>query len=341
MYGGAAGLATTLTALYRRSGVKSRRSVLVEPQPAGEPAKQTFYRPATTAEDRGPTTRERMEQYETEAIELAMKACVDALRDSKTQAKDITHLITVSCSGFEAPGVDIELIERLGLNSEVSRSNVGFMGCHGAFNALRIAHAFAGSDPNARVLVCCIELCSLHQQYTSDAQQIVANALFADGAAAVVAHAKPTDDEAWRLTEQKSLVINGTEDMMSWRIKDHGFEMTLSPKVPDIIREKLAPWLDQWLGKRGLSIKDVHSWAVHPGGPRILTAVGEALSLPADGLDASRSILAEFGNMSSPTVLFIMNRLRQSGAKTPCVALAFGPGLTIEAALLQSGPAAN
>jgi len=335
MWGEKAGLGSTLPALYRRTGVKSRHSVIVELHGEGS-MPQSFYEPAVDSNDRGPTTAARMAYYEQAALGLAEKAASAALEDAGVPAKAITHLVTVSCSGFEAPGVDIGLVTKLGLNSGVTRTNVGFMGCHGAFNGLRVAEAFAASDPKARVLVVCVELCSLHQQYSTDPQQIVANALFADGAAAILVQSGPRKDQ-WRLLDQCSLILPDTADMMSWRIRDNGFEMQLSPSVPDLIRKDLQAWLDGWLPRNGLSVGDLRSYAVHPGGPRILNAVVEGLGLRAEALDASRGILSDYGNMSSPTILFILNRLRTTGAETPCLALAFGPGLTIEAALFGSG----
>lgn len=336
MWGQAAGLGTTLPALYRRSGVKRRFSVIVEPGHASGDATQSFYHTATDSQDRGPTTRQRMQRFERDALDLATQSCRSALQLADVAAADITHLVTVSCSGFEAPGVDIGLVERLGLSREVARTNVGFMGCHGAFNALRVGRAFCESDPKARVLVGCIELCSLHQQYSSDPQQIVANALFADGSAAVVLRQSAASTPGWQVVDQNSCVLEGTTDHMSWRVGDHGFQMTLSPAVPDVIRSRIPAWIDQWLARHQLSHRDVPSWAIHPGGPRILSACGEALSLSAEQLEPSRTVLAEYGNMSSPTVLFILNRLRQRAARTPCVALAFGPGLTVEAALFRA-----
>jgi len=331
MWGEKAGLGSTIPALYRRTGVKSRHSVIVESHGEGA-MPQSFYQPAVDLDDRGPTTAERMAYYEQAALGLAERAAASALENAAVRGDSITHLVTVSCSGFEAPGVDIGLVTRLGLNPGVTRTNVGFMGCHGAFNGLRVAEAFAASNPKARVLVVCVELCSLHQQYSSDPQQIVANALFADGAAAIVVQSGPQKSQ-WRLLDQSSLILPETSEMMSWRIRDNGFEMTLSPAVPDLIRNDLRSWLESWLPRNGLSLADLRSFAVHPGGPRILNAVIEGLDLRAESLDASRGILSEYGNMSSPTILFILNRLRSTGAEAPCLALAFGPGLTIEAAL--------
>lgn len=178
IWGETHGRSGVVRALYRRSGVSRRHSVLIEHVDDLQAIHQSFYHPSTGPLDRGPSTHERMRRYEVEAIQLGTRSCKAALKSAATDPKAITHLVSVSCSGFSAPGVDIGLIDTLGLNRDVSRTNVGFMGCHGAFNGLRVAKAYAESDPLACVLLCCVEICSLHQQYTSDAQQIVAYALF-------------------------------------------------------------------------------------------------------------------------------------------------------------------
>lgn len=327
--------AATIPALYRRAGVRKRHSVLLTASTNGQPAQQSFFPVAVNEFDRGPSTAQRMRRYEADALDLASQAAGDALDRACCQADEISHIVTVSCSGFSAPGVDIGLIERLGLRRDVSRTHVGFMGCHGALNGLRVAGALTSADPSSRVLVCCIELCSLHQQYTDNAQRIVANALFSDGAAAVVGRAADSKDHGWRIADQRSCLLPNTTDLMSWRIGDHGFEMTLSPRVPDVIRETLRPWLTGWLSDHALGVADIRGWAIHPGGPRILTACAESLGLDHAYLQPSQQVLADFGNMSSPTVLFILDRLRQQADCLPCVVLAFGPGLTIEAALID------
>lgn len=334
MWGNTHGRAGVVRALYRRSGVKLRHSVLIDSDDELNVIHQSFYRPSRDALDRGPTTAQRMQRYEQEAIRLGTRSCMAALENAGIDPSEITHLVTVSCSGFSAPGVDIGLIETLNLRPEVSRTNVGFMGCHGAFNGWRVVKAYAESDPQACVLLCCIEICSLHQQYSNDAQQIVANALFSDGAAAIVGRA--SESGSWQLKSQRSLVLKDTLDQMSWRIGDHGFEMTLSPQVPDTIGAQLRPWVEDWLRPFGLSVDQVPTWAVHPGGPRVLTACTAALQINDSHVDTSREILAQNGNMSSPTILFILDLLRKRQAPSPCVALAFGPGLTIEAALWMS-----
>lgn len=326
--------ARTVPVLYRRSGIKSRHSVLLEKTPDGA-ITQSFYPPPRNEQDRGPTTCQRMHRYATEAPSLGETACRQAIWQAEISPRDVTHLITVSCTGFSAPGTEFELISRLGLSPEISRTNVGFMGCHGLMNGLRMASAVSRGEPDAVVLVCAVELCTLHHQYTNAPQQIVANALFSDGAATLIVQSGQPGSAHWQLEDQRSLVLPQTDEMMTWRIGNHGFEMTLSPRLPDVIRANLKPWLSRWLKEHKLKISDIKSWAIHPGGPRILTAAAEGAGFDAALLKPSRDILTHYGNMSSPTIAFILERLFQDGAETPTVILAFGPGLTIEAGLMM------
>jgi predicted naringenin-chalcone synthase len=315
--------------MYRRAGVETRHSVVLEASDGELDRRQSFYTHAN------PTTRDRMRKYEAEAAELACTAGRRALRSAQVAPERVTHLITVSCSGFFAPGFDIALVKQLGLAPRVARTHVGFMGCHGALNGLRVARAFLAADPWACVLLCAVEMCSLHHQYGWDSDQIVANALFADGAAALVAVAGEAGSESvYRVVASASTLIDDSEDAMSWRIGDHGFVMTLSPRVPELISGNLRPFLDSWLAEHGLTIATVRSWAVHPGGPRILSAFEEATGVDRRLLAPSYQVLADYGNMSSPTVIFILERLGRLGGSRPVVALAFGPGLAVEAALL-------
>ncbi len=319
-----AGQARRLSTLYRRSGVRTRHVALLD-------RLDVSARPDHAS---GPTTRSRMEHYEAAVLPLAAEASAKALGAAGVAAGGVTHLVTVSCTGFAAPGFDLALFAALGLDPGVQRTHVGFMGCHGALNGLRVARAFAGGDRSARVLLCAAELCSLHFRYGWDSDLAVSNALFGDGAAAVVGRSEPLDEsDAWRLVASGSTLMPETGDAMSWRIGDNGFEMTLSARVSGLIAENLRPWLEGWLAARGLELADVASWAIHPGGPRILDAVESALGLPRSATADSRDVLASCGNMSSPTVLFILDRLRTRRAALPCVSLAFGPGLVIEAAL--------
>jgi predicted naringenin-chalcone synthase len=323
-----------LKLVYLRSGIERRFSVLLENGEAGIEGRQSFYPPQQGPADRGPTTALRMQRYEAESPGLARQAAGRALADAGWLASSITHLVTVSCSGFASPGFDFALIRDLGLRPDVSRTHVGFMGCHGALIGLRTAGMFARAEPESRVLLCAVELCTLHQQYGFHQERIVANGLFADGAAAVVGQVMPRFDPGWGILRHETLVLTNSEECMGWRIGDHGFEMKLTPDVPVQIAQSLGNWLDRWLVEVGLRRESIATWAVHPGGPRILTATREALSLPEQALAVSHETLRDYGNMSSPTILFILEKLRRQQAPLPCVALAFGPGLSMEAALI-------
>lgn len=328
----------TLSAIYRQTKIRSRGSVLLE-EPALEPFAQSFYPPAVDADDAGPTTAARMERYRAAAAPLAIEATRAALDAGVVAGCAVTHLVTCSCTGFANPGLDLDVVEALGLPAGVQRTHVGFMGCHGAFNALRVADAFATADPKAIVLVVCVELCSLHFQYGNRTDSVVANSIFADGAGVVVGvgpgHARAAEPGKWKLLGQGSRILPGSADEMGWLIGDHGFVMSLSAKVPDTIRRHIGSVVADGLARVGLALADVRSWAVHPGGPRVLTSVAEALALVPGTLDASGHVLAAHGNMSSATILFILARLMAAGAPRPCVALAFGPGLTAEMAVFH------
>lgn len=330
---------TWLPAMYDNTGIDRRHMVLVGEiiQDILEKTNRSksIFLPTGEPDDSGPTTAERMAYYVQHAGPLAVTAARKALDCSGMSAKDLTHLVTVSCTGFHAPGVDIELMQSLELPASIQRTHVGYMGCHGALNGLRVARAFAEADASALVLLCATELCSLHYFYGWDPQKMVANALFADGSASVVGAATPESRNAWRLTASGSHVFPGTANAMTWSIGDYGFEMTLSKKVPNLITDHLRPWMESWLRSHGLSIDDIGSWAIHPGGPKIISAVEDALGLFPGATAPSRHVLKNFGNMSSPTLLFIIDQLRRDDAPRPCVALGFGPGLTAEAALYQ------
>lgn len=325
-----------LERIYRGTKVEHRYSVLSDTaEDSVEAVKRLYDFYGDPSESSSPHTEQRMLRYEDAALTLAAEACRIALADSDTQPDDITHLITVSCTGFSAPGLDLMLIDELGLNPGVGRTHIGFMGCHGAINGMRVADAFATSDPSHRVLLCCVELCTLHFQYGNDPQDAVANALFGDGAAALVGAGVDANKQSPVIQSFRSLKLQGTEAMMSWRIGDEGFRMRLDSKVPDQVESQLKPFVEDWLSTQQLSIEEVGGWVIHPGGPKVIDAVEESLGLCDGKATISRGVLRDYGNMSSPTVLFITERMRRSGTCKPWVMLGFGPGLVIEACLIK------
>jgi len=331
--------ATFIPAIYGGSGIR-RRFICLGTQVIKDIVENTRisnspFLPSGEPGDQGPTTRERMAIYESEAPLLGIKASAEALAQSGVLPNEITHLVTVSCTGFAAPGFDAAIINDLGLCQSVERTHVGFMGCHAALNGLRVARAYAESDPKARVLVCSVELCSLHYNYGWDPQKVVANALFADGAGAIVGAASGGSSSAWHVTANGSCMIPEAAEVMTWTIGDHGFGMTLSKKIPEVIGKKLRPWLDEWLAKSGKKIGDIKSWAIHPGGPKILDAASTSIGLKGEETWASREILDQYGNMSSATVIFILKKLMAKKSPLPCVSIGFGPGLNVEVALFE------
>jgi len=287
-----------------------------------------------------PTTGQRNALYAKASRELAVKLAHKALAECPHFAKgDITHVVFASCTGFSNPGPDYHIIRDLGLNENVERYTIGFMGCYAAFPALRMAAQFCEANPQAVVLVMCLELCSLHLQVSGKPESIVANALFADGAAAAIVSARePAQDRPYyRVHGFHSALVPSSEAHMAWDIGDHGFNMVLSAYVPDLIGSNIREILAGILDKRGLTPADIDEWAVHPGGRAILDQIEEQLSLPPAELEMSRSVLRDYGNMSSPTVMFVLKGFLEEAESERAMtcAIAFGPGLTVETAVLE------
>jgi predicted naringenin-chalcone synthase len=321
--------AERLATLHRRTGIEGRGCVLARGGAASELM--------ADAGRRGPSTGARLEYFLETASALGTAAAAEALGRAELDSSAVTHLVTVSCTGAGSPGVDRELIVRLGLSPEVRRTHVGFMGCHGAINALAVADSVARADPGAVVLVACVEVCSLHYHVAGRPDQDVANAIFADGAAcAVVAGSAGRAAGGWPVGGFAGRIFPGTADLMGWEIGDHGFEMHLSPRVPGVLRRHVGPWVESWLAREGLSVERIAGWAVHPGGRDILEGVRRGLGLGAGALWASEGVLRERGNMSSGTVLWVIDRLVREGCRGPIAALAFGPGLAGEGLLVHA-----
>jgi alkylresorcinol/alkylpyrone synthase len=279
------------------------------------------------------STGVRMERYLVEALPMGKDAVSAALGRAGVPASEVGMLVVCSCTGYVTPGLDILLARDLGLPADARRVFVGHMGCYAAMPGLGVAADYVALNARPAVLLC-VELPSLHvQPPTVDPQQVVAHALFSDAAAAVVLVPGGTGH---RVAEVASLTDTTTADHMTWHVTDLGFRMGLSPKVPDVLARHVGPLIADLLDRHGLRIRDVTSWAVHPGGPRILDVVEQQLELTSADMAASRQTLAEHGNCSSPTVLLILDLLtrRAGGLGGPAVAMAFGPGLTIYAGLL-------
>jgi predicted naringenin-chalcone synthase len=284
------------------------------------------------------STGQRMRRYAAEAMPLGKEAVTAALADAGTRADEIGLFAVVSCTGYMTPGLDIRLAADLGMAADVRRLMIGHMGCYAAIPGLATVADFVVAQRRPAVLLC-VELTSLHiQPESDDLEQVVTHALFADAAAAVVL--RPSGDGV-SVVDIVARTDRTTADHMRWDITDLGFRMGLSPEVPAVLAEQVGPMVGDLLARHGLTIADIGAWAVHPGGPRILETVERELRLPSDALDASRAVLRERGNCSSATVLVILDELRRAGRLAegrPAVAMAFGPGLTLYAALLSSSP---
>ncbi len=311
---------TAFARMAARADIATRFSVLEASEPEGSGTTCGFYR----AGGAFPTTRARMARYEAEAPALADAAF--ARLGLAAEAPRVTHLVLATCTGFVAPGLDRELVARHRLPRSVERSLVGFMGCQAAINALKLAWHIVRSEPRARVLVACLELCTLHLQDTAALEQLLCFLLFADGCAAAIVSAEP---EGLRVDGFRSLVMPEAGEMITWRIGDDGFDMTLSGMVPFTLAHALPDWQAEMLD--GRAVRDVDLWAVHPGGRTILDAVEHGLALQDQALADSRAVLRDYGNMSSATVMFVLEAMmRRARAGQRGCALAFGPGLSAE-----------
>lgn len=319
-------------AIFKRmaalSGIERRYSVLA---PAGTGANDAinaheFYRPGAY-----PDTAARMRVFEQYSPALA-QAAVDKLDLGAADRDSVTHLLITSCTGFSAPGLDFEIIERCKLPNSVERTMIGFMGCYAAINALKLARHIVRSEPASRVLVLNLELCTLHLQETREIEQMLSFLLFGDGCAAAFVTAEPS---GIALDRFRAVVVPGTGGLITWNIGEFGFDMMLSGQVPGTIHDALRSSAGEILN--GSDARTIDLWAVHPGGRTVLDAVERAFALAPEALAASRDVLRRYGNMSSGTVMFVLESMLRNavnGAKG--CAMAFGPGLTAETMLFRT-----
>jgi alpha-pyrone synthase len=314
--------------MVRMSAIEHRYSFL---EPIGDG--NSYWRDAEDLYVVGdfPSTTRRMRAFEKFAPCLAGCA-LDKLSLSKAERQSVTHVIVTCCTGLYAPGLDFDVVRRLGLNPSVERTMIGFMGCYAAINALKSAHHIVRSEADAKVLILNLELCSLHLKETQDLEQMLSFLLFADGCAACLVGGEP---EGLAIDSFLAVNVPQTSDLITWRIGEMGFDMQLSGKVPGEIKRHLGETRE--LVTRGRSPESIDLWAVHPGGRTILDAVEQGLGLPEHALAASRDILARFGNMSSATVMFVLEQVlaRAEKGQTGC-AMSFGPGVTAETMLFHA-----
>ena len=318
--------------LFRRmariSGIKRRHSVL---NPAPAPDDGSIDAAAFYTLGAFPGTAARMKAFEAAAPRLA-RCALDRLALREEERRRIGHIIVTCCTGLYAPGLDFEVMDNLGLAHTTDRTMIGFMGCYAAFNGLKMARHLIRSERDRSVLLLNLELCTLHLQETQNLEEVLSFLLFSDGCAASLLSAEPA---GLALDSFRSTRVPDSGDLITWRIGESGFDMHLSGRVPGAIGRSLAMGEGEMLGGRRASELDL--WAVHPGGRSVLDAVEEGLALAPDALNDSRAVLECFGNMSSPTVMFVLERtLRTARPGQQGCAMAFGPGLTAETMLFHA-----
>jgi len=336
-----------LSVLYKKTRIDNRYSVIPDFRSNGSP--HILFGKNGNAEDI-PSVDERLSLYNEEAVPLAkaaIKECVDNATSNGVHEFDlneVTHLITVSCTGLSAPGLEIELSHQLKLRPEITCFGVNFIGCYASFHALKIADSICKSEKDAKVLIVSVELCTLHFQEKTDKDNLLANAIFADGAAAIII----TSDNIGADNFNKRLQMDsfcthvlhkGSEDM-AWKISSSGFLMRLSSYIPDLVDEGIGPLVNSTLNRLSLDKEAIQHWAIHPGGSKILEVCKNILSLEDNALDASYRVLADYGNMSSPTILFVLKQLWDNqiawDKSENLFAAGFGPGLTMESAVMST-----
>ena len=289
-----------------------------------------------------PNVEKRLSIFKNHAISLAVKAIQNSVDELNVDISSFgfTHIITVTCTGLYSPGIDAELIEFLKLPEDIFHTSVNFMGCNAAFHALKIADLIARCEMNAKVLVICVELCTLHFQPKNNHDNLLSNTIFGDGAAAVII----TSDSYANQRQYKGFEINGFssalyskgKSLMGWNVTPVNFEMILDASVPEFLGGEINNIVHNALFKLKSKVEDINRWAVHPGGKKILDVIKKQLPLSQDDLQYSYKVLKEFGNMSSPTILFVLKEMSQVHLKADekIFAIGFGPGLSIESAII-------
>jgi predicted naringenin-chalcone synthase len=324
-----------LNILFGRSGINTRYSV-VSDFDNSKPEDGLF-----NGNESAPSVEKRLTIFKEHAVSLAIEAIQDSFKKINTTiAKfEITHLITVTCTGLYAPGIDAALIEELNLPNDIFHTSINFLGCNAAFPALKLGDMIAKTDENAKVLIVCVELCTLHFQPKNNHDNLLSNTIFGDGAAAVVIVPDTSANQHYQggmsINGFYSLLLNKGKDLMGWNITPVNFEMVLDAKVPEFIGNEV----DDIVLKAGIKLNitpdKIDNWAIHPGGKKILDTIKKQLKLNDTDLQYSYKVLDEYGNMSSPTILFVLNEIMQAEHKPneTVFSIGFGPGLSIETAM--------
>lgn len=316
--------------LYKHSGIQTRYSVVPD---YDSPVQERQFFPKTDDLEPFPDMDKRMQWFAANAADLSVKTVKQCI-EGKINKDEITHLITVSCTGMSAPGLDLEIMERMDLPGDIFRTSVNFMGCYAAIHALKLADALCRSSEKANVVIVCTELCTLHFQKENNMDNITSTILFGDGCAAVLVQKNEAPQKGIRLNNFFSHVAFKGKSDMSWALSSKGFLLTLSGYVPDLVKEDFDKLVNNALDEGGINKEAITHWCIHPGGKKILEAIEKSISLPADSLRYSYDILKNYGNMSSPTILFVLKQIFeeiQNGQEPSKIfGAAFGPGLTME-----------
>lgn len=317
--------------LYANSGIDTRYSVVDDFSNRKTPA--LFF----NGQGAIPGTKSRNDLYIKQGRKLFVKVAEKLLKNSSFEAKDITHLITVSCTGFYAPGPDFDIIQSLGLDPSIERYHLGFMGCYASIPALKMAQQFCKSNEHAAVLAVSVELCSIHFQANTKMDNLLSSTVFSDGGAGVIVSNKTSENPHFRIDGFASSINKKGVDDMAWSIGDTGFNMILSNYIPDLLKDGMDDFLLDLMNQFKITHNKIELWAIHPGGKAILDKLESSTSVPTGKMQSSRKVLAEYGNMSSATILFVLKDLmnQPSGlSEQKTLAMAFGPGLTLESTLL-------
>ena len=315
--------------LYHQSAIDKRYSVIPD---YSCPIDEWQFYPQTENLDPFPSLEKRMKCFTENAAPLSVDA-IQKCMDGKISKKEITHLITVSCTGMSAPGLDLQVMELLELEGNIYRTSVNFMGCYAAIHALKMADAICKSDRLAKVMIVCTELCTLHFQRESSINSITSSLLFADGSAAALVTHDSFKQKGLRLDSFYSEVISKGKNDMSWELSSSGFLMTLSGYVPELIEEDFNSLVDRATSHAGVERDKINHWCIHPGGKRILDAIQHSLGFNKNEFSNCYQTLKEYGNMSSPTILFVLQRIMdqlREKEEANIFGAAFGPGLTME-----------
>lgn len=316
-----------LSLMYARSGISKRYSTI--PDYSVPIENRTFF-PKTHNLEPFPSLEKRMDLFHENATELAKEAVFNTINQSELDT--ITHIITVSCTGLSAPGLDVSLIKTLGLKTDIVRTSVNFMGCYAAIHAIKQAHAFCNTDANARVMVVLVELCTLHFQKENTIDFITSNLLFGDGAACCIVE---NNSSGLKIDSFYSKLYLEEEESMAWNLSSNGFLMSLKNEVPHLVEDNMAEFVYSALAKNNQNIDEITTWAIHPGGKSILEACQKSLEISKNDLEVSYDVLRNYGNMSSATLVFILKEVLAKKEEGNTFVAGFGPGITMESMILN------